>query len=395
MFSEAHARSTRPPRTKRLRVVAAVIVFVVGSGLLMKSPAETAAPVSYTLDNFEYSSMRIVQPNTGDANKYLWNLWGGAGTGPTTLTTAQKHSGNQSLRSEFQAGNNWQFQFYTYTEFLAGFNNGWQFMRKFVTNPGSWQTGKINRMRFWILLPPGTDTANGGNHNFEFGTYIRCSTCTEAEDGGGHFYHHYDLSYTGAWHQMIVDPHPNHSRGGSGGTEWGELLYPTNEPGFTYFDLMTRFYLDFPYEQFPMPAVFYIDDFELYEEQRPENVDQVYSINAVHVPNSNTVRVSWMRRKDQDSVKHEVRYSFSDIHSIGWNAATPAPNGTITPPGTAGYNGMDWSSSALPLAGKSLLYIAVKPQNSNLIRQISIPLVAGGSTAPPPPAAPTNVRVIR
>jgi hypothetical protein len=373
--------------------LATVSAFVLGSGLLWKTPAELAAPVSYELDGFE-NGIRVVQPNTGDANKYLWNLYNGSGSGPTSVTTAQKYAGNQSLRSQYDSGNNWQFQFYTYTEGVAGFNNGWQFMRKFVTNPTSWQTGKVNRMRFWMLLPPGTDEAGGGNHNFEFGTYIRCSACGGAEDGGGHYYHHFDLPYTGVWHQLIVDTHPNHLRGNSGGTELGDLPNPTNEPGFTYFDLMTRFYLDFPYDKFPMPAVFYMDNFEVYEEQRPENTEQVYSLNAVYVPSTNMVRVGWARRKDQDTVKHDVRYAFSDIHSIGWAAATPAPNGTVTPPGTSGYNGMEWSTTGLNLSGKSVVYVAIKPQNSSLFRQIAVPVVPG-ATLPTPPAAPFNVRVIR
>jgi len=374
---------------------AAVTAFILGSGLLWKTPAELAAPVSYMLDNFEDAAVRIVQPGTGDPNRYLWNLYAGSGTGPTSVTSALKYLGNQSLRSQYTSGTNWQFQFYTYTEGLesAGFSNGWQFMRKFVTNPSTWQTGKVNRMRFWILLPPGIDATGGGNHNFEFGTYIRCSSCSGAEEGGDHYYHHFDLASSGVWHQVIVDTHPSHSRGANGNQELLDQLNPTNEPGFTYFDLMTRFYLDFPYAQFPMPATFHMDAFEVYEEQRPENTDQVYSLNAAYLPSTNEVRIGWSRRKDQ-SMPHEIRYSFSDIHSIGWNAATPAPNGIVSRVGSGGYNNERWSTTGLNLSGKSTVYIAIKPQNATLFRQIAIPIIPGAAL-PPPPAAPTNVRVIK
>ena len=84
--------------------------------------------------------------------------------------------------------------------------------------------------------------------------------------------------------------------------------------------------------------------------------------------------MTWERFKDDNTINHEVRYSFSDIHQIGWDAATPAPNGTITPPGWQGYNGMFYDTTALPLAGHSVVYIAIKPQNSNLFTQIAVRL---------------------
>jgi hypothetical protein len=85
--------------------------------------------------------------------------------------------------------------------------------------------------------------------------------------------------------------------------------------------------------------------------------------------------VTWNRAKDENDIKHEVRYAFSDIHQIDWNAAKPALRGIITPPGWQGYNGMVYDTTALPLAGRSVVYIAIKPKNSRLFSPIAIPLL--------------------
>jgi hypothetical protein len=55
---------------------------------------------------------------------------------------------------------------------------------------------------------------------------------------------------------------------------------------------------------------------------------------------------------------------------------------------------MSWSTTALNLEGRSRLYVAIKPQNSSRFRQIEIPVNRVGAT-PVPPAAPTNLKVIR
>jgi hypothetical protein len=99
-----------------------------------------------------------------------------------------------------------------------------------------------------------------------------------------------------------------------------------------------------------------------------------------------------MRRRNEDSVKHEVPLHVQR-HQLDRVGKRNGPsNGTITPSGAGGYNGMLWTITALNLSGKSTLDVAIKPQNSTLTRQISIPLT-GGST-PPPPSAPTNVHII-
>jgi hypothetical protein len=350
-------------------------------------PCGKVGAQTYVLDNFEAASLRIVQPSEPSVLKYLWNL--GIGNGPTSLTTVDKHDGVQSLLSHYTGGTNWQFQFYTYTVSLPGWPDGWHYIRRFANNPSmnpsggspAWQTGKINRLRFWIKVPPSVQRAGGGDHNFEFGTFLaRSGAEASGETDNHHHYHFFDIGYSGQWEQIIVDTHADHIRGAVGDAEQPDLLYPYQD-GNTYFDLMTRFYLDFYY--ITTAGDYYIDGFELYQDQNPQNVDQVRNLQAVYIPNTNEVRVQWGRRKDQTTVLHEVRYAFTDIFSIGWANATPAPNGTITPPGSGGFNRMSWSATTINLSGRSTLYVAIKPQNSSLFSQISIPLV-GGSSIPAP-----------
>jgi hypothetical protein len=352
--------------------------------------SNSAHSQSYLLDDFEDPSIRVVQPTYP---RYLWSISEGVGTGPTTLAKNEKHDGAQSIKSVFTGGD-WQWHVYTYTEGLSGFSNDWQFVRKFVKNPSTWQLGKVNRLKFWIKLPPGIVAYKDGEPNFHFGTFIRCSTCTGDESDNGHFYHYYNLETTGQWEQIIVDTIPDHQRSGNANLDQPDRLFVTNEPNFTYFDAMVRFYLDIPWNQggVPLNSAFYMDGFQFYVETNPENIEQIRSMHASYDPVLNRVAVGWNRKKSETTVKHEVRYAFTDIFQSGWDAATPAPSGTITPPSTeTGYNAMWWSSTAIPLAGKTNLYVAIKPQNSNRFRQIVIPLT--GSAGGPVPMAPASLQV--
>jgi hypothetical protein len=387
-------RATAKHWLRRARLFGVIAALVAGS--IASGRAQSSGALRFDLDTFE-APLRVVQPASTD-RKYLWNLV--FGTNDTTISTTDKHDGVSSLRNRFLGaapdGASWQFQFYPTTEGLSGTPNQSWFARQYVTNPSGWVLNRINRMRIWIKLPANLHEEGDGSHNFELGTYARCSTCGgyDYESGGGHFYHFYDLGTTGAWEQLIVDMHPNHVRSLDGNTEWGEQLHPTGESGYNYFDLLTRFYFDFPYATgsgFPVPADFYIDGVEFYEETRPENVAQVYSLHAAYIQSTNTLKVGWMHSK-QETTKHEVRYAFSDIHTLGWANATAAPNGVVTPQNTGGYNAMYWSSNAVTLSGRSMVYVAIKPQNSNSIRQIAIP-ITGGSGSSAVPTAPSNLRI--
>lgn len=397
-------------RHKQLRgfffSVGTVIVVVIGSAVRTMSGG---LPASYILDNFE-APIRVVQSAEQDPrHRYLWNLYtdnGVAGESLTDLVTAEHHDGSQSLHSRFDqslAGvpqgsiylSNWQFYFYPYTIGVPGFSpDGWHYMREFVTDPSQYTIGRVNRLKFWIKIPAGTYFPTIGYHNFEFGTFHReiADDYRSAESNNWHFYHFANLPYSGQWHQVVIDTHPQHQRGTGGTTEPGDRrALSTATPNYTYFDLLTAFYLDFPYntatQGWPGPVDLFVDGFEAYEETRAENVYQVATINAVYVPNTKTIRVGWNHERGNATTRHDVRYSFSDILASGWDAAMPAPGGTVVP--VDGYNTvMEYVTSSIDVSGHSVVYVAVRPQGATLFRQIAIPV--GGTTSIAPP---TNLTV--
>jgi hypothetical protein len=122
------------------------------------------------------------------------------------------------------------------------------------------------------------------------------------------------------------------------------------------------------------PANFYFDDFEFYKAPKNENIKQIYSLNAVYIKSTNRLLVGWMRDKNENKINHEIRYSFNDIRTNGWESAIPAPKGLISPLGWGGHNGMEYRTRDINMSDNSTVYIAIKPQNSNKFRQIEVPL---------------------
>jgi hypothetical protein len=85
-------------------------------------------------------------------------------------------------------------------------------------------------------------------------------------------------------------------------------------------------------------------------------------IAATYVPAQQQVILTWSRNKNENNVRHEVRYAFENIHRIGWEKATPAPGGTIAPPGFQGYNGMVYTSTDIALEGRKTkaIFLAIR-----------------------------------
>ncbi len=269
------------------------------------------------------------------------------------------------------------------------------FTREYSDDPAAWQFNTYNRLRFWINVPIESnqvDIYRNGAHNYNVGTYVKLSTEPGYSDeyGGNHFYHQLNLAPNGQWTRVILNMHPNEVRNGGGQYDPGIQEHPTGEKDFNYWDLLTRFYLTTDYgSQDHVPYDYLLDGFEFYQEPYTENDKQIYSLTGTYEPDTNRLLVCWSHDKNED-VNHEVRYSFTDIHEIGWDAATPAPDGEpeqgpyglievkdgVVPPPLApgGYNAMIYDSSLLPLDGQSVVYIAIKPQNSELFSQIAIPL---------------------
>jgi len=196
------------------------------------------------------------------------------------------------------------------------------------------------------------------------------------ETGGNHWYHGMNLANTGTWTKVVLNIHPHHYRGASGQTEHHNQPHPTGERDYNYFDTLTRFYISAESAS-PLvyPLVYHLDQFEFYQESHAENDEQVYTIAATVVPAENRLILTWSRDKDQNTTKHEVRYAFSDVHEIGWDHAMPVPDGIVVPRGWQGYNHMLYVTTKLPLAGKPIVFLAIKPEGAKLFSQIELPLI--------------------
>lgn len=384
-----------------------------GDSLENRSPeAVVVTPREYTdtssyppaiLDKFE-EGVRVLNPNSDQSNQGLWQHVCGdksqriCSQGNVTTTTEDCRDGDSCLKYEMtdirasKAGQPssayLRFRSITDTDFVR--HNA----REFITS-GSWKLDTYNRLRFWVKVPPafGKEFRSGGSQgNVNIGTYVRSSHgrqsragSDESGLGGGHYYHTFSIPYTGAWHQIILDMHPNHGRGAFSGIEWGNTRYPTGEQGFDYFDALTLFYIDFIglggyHALSKYPSVFYFEDFEFYKDTNPENDDQVFSLNGVYAPADNRIYVGWSHPKDDEKTKYEVRYAFEDIYSLPnkWNDATQAPKGTVSS-GSGPYNLMDYTTTGIKVAGHDTVYIAIKPNNSLFFRQIGLPVNEHGS----------------
>ncbi|MDB5047947.1 MAG: hypothetical protein JWO30_1018 [Fibrobacteres bacterium] len=263
-----------------------------------------------------------------------------------------------------------------YAEFNAHNADGTRgFAREYVPTPSAWKFNTYNRLSFWMKNPVnGAVMAKDGTGSMEFGTYtkqVQNADDHSDEAGGGHWYHIFNLPNTNTWTRIIINTHPHHFRGNNGGTEEGNQPHPTDEPNYNYFDALTRFYINETHTGATAASIKYeFDNFEFFQEPYPENDEQIYSIAATYVAAEDKIVMTWSRDKDENTVKQEIRYSTKNIHEIGWAAATPAPNGIITPPGWQGYNGMVYTVTGLKPTGT--IYIAIKPQNSELFSQVAL-----------------------
>jgi hypothetical protein len=342
--------------------------------LFLLFSTSTLSNQSNTFADFEQQSIPVINSKDNSTNRLLWSQYEnypkkGDQLGYEFLSTDEAHSGNKSLKITVQKG-------HAYLHFYPKPTSSiWDFAHQH-TQTTPWAFDTYNRLKFWVKLPSGIKRVPGGKKNTTFGTYYRKrnGALDSAESGGDHPYHYYNLHSTGQWHQIIVDTHPNHIRGVTGSREHGNINYPTKEPNFNYFDSLTRFYFDMEGKLPNKPANFYFDDFEFYQAHPDENIEQIYSLHGVFIKEVNALRIGWMRNKNENKIKHRIKYSFDDIYKIGWKAALPAPSGLVKPLGWGGYNGMAYRTNKINVEGRTKIYLAIKPENSDKFRQIEIPL---------------------
>jgi len=314
----------------------------------------------------------------------------GGGAATVGRDGADVVEGRGSLRFEVTSGQLYA-QFNPYGKRARGF------ARDYAVDRAAWRFNTYNRMSFWVQVPTnGVPMADGGRFNGEFGTYVKRVTDPDPrsdEAGGNHYYHMLNLPNLGLWTKVVLNMHPDHQRGDSGGLDRGVMTYPTAGPGgdppgrYNYFDTLTRFYLtDNAKVARPYPATYRLDEITCYREEADEADARAYTLAATHDPRSNRLIVTWNRAKHDNTTTHEVRYAFSDIHKLGWSAAKPAPGGTLKPQGWQGYNGMVYDTKAIPLEGREVVYVAIKPRGSDRFSQIALPLKKGPARSGPTPA---------
>jgi hypothetical protein len=348
------------------------------------------------LQNYDGSTM----PTNNSGDTYP-SEYPGSGTGTATLDTTNAVEGN-SVKVQVSSGG-LQAQWNPYqadgTRVFASYyaNND---STGGLSLPSGWQYNTYDHMSFWVLRPTNaTPLETNGSSNVEFGTYVKQIKNEDPhsdETGGDHYYSELNFPANGQWTQVIINMHPNHFRSEPGGEDPGFVPYPTATNGpnggddppntYNFFDTLTRFYFDETIKSY-FTGTWLFDDFNFYQAPYAQDDAQISSLTATYNPSNNEVIVTWDRPTPDNSVIDNVRYSFSDIEQIGWNNATPAPGGSITPPGSLGYCGMVYDSTALPLTGQSLLYIAIQPQNSvgGAFSEIAVPLYGVGGTPTPPP----------
>lgn len=326
--------------------------------------------------------------------KYIWSQYeSGDLTGSTSdagdvaISQTDPYSGSNCLIADLNPEGGMYVQLYTYDRDIFA----WKYMKEVIYDEigisGSWTNNKYNRMQFYIKTASQLQSPTTGQFNGTIGTYLRATgdsgSLQASNDSDGvrqHYYHLFNLPYTnGRWAKVIIDENPTHQQTENGNTEQPVLTNPTNE-NLNMFDVMTRFYVDVGGQgnQYIVDdganTQWFLDKFTLYEETRTENENQVYTICGFYDPSDNRLYVSWNRNKDENDTVHEVKYAFQDIHELGWANATSAPNGSLTRLGFQGYNCMIYDNSTISMGANTSIYVAVKPTDSSLFKQIQLDL---------------------
>jgi len=331
--------------------------------------------------NFDDPTLPVNMAGSGYPRAYSSSTEGGPLD--ISIDTSKKVAGESSLKLTMTSG----FTFYPQWNPYKSVGRG--FARDYFPNPQEWEFNTYNRFQFWFFMAengsPERYPGPSSMSNIYMGTYVKRITNPDNfsdETGGGHYYHSFN-ALRGQWSMCVMNSHPDHRRGDSGSVDPGNLPYPTTsefggsgDPAetYNYFDTLTRFYFQESNGATEFPRTYWFDEMAFYQEPAPENDDQVYSICVSVTPETNRLFLTWRRPKDENNIKHEVRYAFSDIHKLGWNNATAAPDGIITPPGWQGYNGMVYDTTDINMKGHSVIYLAIKPQNSDIFSQVAFPL---------------------
>jgi len=349
----------------KAKLAAAVLVgatVIVAGTTVMLRPAEPVAPMM--LLDFDGATLPVNQAGDGYP-KPIYDPGRSGGKFVASIEPVDAVKGH-SLRLRLTAG-------MLKAHFAPAKRDGSTgFARDYAVDPAHWRFNTYNRMRFWIKLPASSPVRPGDGANMFMQNFVkRVRDADEHSLADAFFIHRFNVPVTGQWTQVIINMHPCAAQNERSNP--GNLPHPTDEPDYNYFDALTAFTILAIPAPAKYPADYLLDEIEFYREPGTENDDQVYSITAAHVPSQGRIVATWNHRPDE-AVAHEVRYAFEDIHRLGWKRAPAAPGGTVRPGQQANKDGMIYDTQALPLAGHSVLYLAIKPQNSDVFSQVAIPL---------------------
>jgi hypothetical protein len=269
-------------------------------------------------------------------------------------------------------------QFYTHDEYR------WQYIHEALQELYNvdWEYNTYNRMALYIKSPDEIETSFAGTPNVNIGTYFSSiidgpPTSGNAEVGGGnHGYHNYNIAGGGVT-KLLLDFNPTHIRGENGSVEQPYMEYPiaADEGKYNYFDLLTRLY--FSCDGATADGLKWnFDNLYFYRENRLEENHSVYSLSASRRISDDLITFSFNVDKEREAGStYEVRYSFSDIHDVGFDNADLW---VISPElGLGGYNHITLQKDDIDLASNDVIYIAVRKTGDTLFRQISLELDLG------------------
>lgn len=283
----------------------------------------------------------------------------------------------------------------------------WQYFSEVAENYNSpaqdWVFDTYDRAEFFVKLPPEPQITRRprSRENFIAGTYFSARsaggpTMNSGEIGGTHGYHLFNLR-PGVWNKVILDHHPHHYRSTPGDLEHGNQEYPTigqmpNDAPYlgqyyNMFDAFTRIYWETngggPGQGANVGGTIWKwGPLKFYQNLYAEDLENLHSLSGAYDAATNIIDVSWRRRKDDAVTPFEVRYSFFNIHQIGWGNALPAPSGaSITPPEGGGYAGVGWETDQINVSGQTRIFVGIRrtDQPTTNFRQIDIPLNMGSN----------------
>lgn len=345
---------------------------------------------SFLVDSFEYADNQIPIQSIYGGTYRLWR----PDSGVPAFTIEVREAvdalfGNKYLRmtSPADAGSNHSHVWFETRSYNA---LAIQYMRSQMIPQWVGQK-QINRMRLWVRVNPGFYApSTPGNHNFHVASYTRrLSAATNSQESdNGHWYHHYALTHEGdgtdgAWWQIIADTKPSNQRGPA-------LMLPStplddmpNEPGYNYFDLLTRWYLVHTRQSQLQQTIIDVDGVELYSDPNDEdvlNISSMHACRSVNPATPNKLVVNWCRQRSAPSALFDIRYATTSFHQNGgFSHGAAAPSGTgVASLGGGDYEMCQYTTEAIDLTGLDFIYIAIQRQGVSGFREIRIPLTSAG-----------------